>query len=46
MKTTVAIKYHQDASQETTSNVNNNLWTAESQQNSELFIFQENIGLK
>ncbi|XP_023232977.1 piggyBac transposable element-derived protein 4-like [Centruroides sculpturatus] len=34
-----------DASQATTSNPNNNLWT-ENQQHPELFIFQENIGLK
>lgn len=34
-----------DASQATTSNTNDNLWT-ENQQNPELFTFQENIGLK
>lgn len=34
-----------DASQATTSNTNDNLWT-ENQQNPELFIFQENISLK
>lgn len=32
-------------SQATTSNTNDNLWT-DIQQNSELFIFQENVGLK
>ena len=34
-----------DDSQATTSNANGNLWT-EIQQNSELFIFQENVGVK
>ncbi|GBP65491.1 hypothetical protein EVAR_38830_1 [Eumeta japonica] len=36
---------HDDDSQATTSNANNNLWT-EIQQNPELFIFQENVGVK
>jgi len=36
---------NQDASQETTSNTSDNLWT-ENRQIPEIFIFQENIGLK
>ncbi|KAF2890530.1 hypothetical protein ILUMI_15643, partial [Ignelater luminosus] len=38
-------EHNDDDSQATTSNANDNLWT-EIQQNPELFIFQENVGVK